>query len=257
MDFIKTEIKDDYALVHMDRGKVNALNHQFVEEIRTTFKTLEADDKVRGVILLGKPHYFSAGLDVIELYEYDKEKMDAFFISFGSMHIELAKFSKPFICGVTGHSPAGGCVIAVAADYRIMAEGEKYKIGLNEVAVNIQITQNLVNAYAFWLGHSKANEFILEGKLLNGLEGHRTGLVNELCPVDQVQEVAERKMKKYLWADDEILKNTKARIRHAWLSTITDDAEKDLEMARKIWWRDDIRMKMGFFVESLKSKNAK
>lgn len=255
METISIEKKDNYAIVHLDRGKVNAINMLMVEEIRETFKTLEADESVRGVILMGKPHYFSAGLDVIELFDYDKDQMDEFFIAFGSMHIELAKFSKPFICGITGHSPAGGTVIAVAADYRVMAEGEKYTIGLNEVAVNIQISQNLVDAYAFWIGSAKCHEFVLEGKLLNGQEALKNGLVNELVPLEEVQAKAEAKMKKYMWADDEILKNTKAKLRHSWLANISDNAGQDLEAARRIWWRPDIRMKMEFFVTSLKNKN--
>ncbi len=54
---------------------------------------------------------------------------------FGSMYNELAKFPKILICAITGHSPAGGTVLAIQADYRIMADGPKYTIGLNEVAV--------------------------------------------------------------------------------------------------------------------------
>jgi len=255
MKTITIEKKGNYAILHLDRGKVNAINMNMVQELREAFKNMQADDSVRGVIMMGKPHYFSAGLDVIELFEYDKEEMDKFFIAFGSLHIELAKFSKPFICGITGHSPAGGTVIAITADYRIMADGEKYTIGLNEVAVNIQISQNLVDAYAFWIGHAKCHEFVLEGKLLNGQEALNNGLVNEIVSLESVQAKAEAKMKKFLWADDEILRNTKAKLRQTWLSHISDNAEEDLEAARRIWWRPDIRMKMEFFVTSLKNKN--
>lgn len=255
METLNVEFKSNYAIVHLDRGKVNALNMQMVNEIRETFSSLENNPEVRGVVLMGKPHYFSAGLDVIELFDYDKEKMDEFFISFGSMHIELAKFSKPLVCGITGHCPAGGTVIIIAGDYKVMAEGEKYTIGLNEVAVNIQISQNLVDAYAFWIGHAKCHEYVLEGKLLTGPEALKAGLINELAPLEEVQSRAEKKMKKYLFADDEILKTTKAKLRQAWLSKISDNASEDLEAARKVWWRDDIRMKMQFFVESLKNKN--
>ena len=124
MTLIRKESKGTYLILLLNRPKVNALTLQMVEELRDAFKEAEADDGVQGVILTGFPGIFSAGLDLIELYDYDREKMRVFFKAFGLMHIELAEFSKPFICALTGHSPAGGTVIAVAADYRIMAEGE-------------------------------------------------------------------------------------------------------------------------------------
>ncbi|MEL6866924.1 MAG: enoyl-CoA hydratase/isomerase family protein [Bacteroidota bacterium] len=255
MDFIKTNRKKDYAIVQLSRGKVNAINHQMVEEIRATFRELEADDSVRGVILTGIPRYFSAGLDVIELYGYDKEKMDAFFISFGSMHIEMAQFSKPLIGAITGHSPAGGCVMAICCDHRIMADGEEFTIGLNEVEVNIQISQNIINAYSFWLGTGPAHKHILSGKLLKVKEALRAGLVDESCPVEEVLPTAEKRMKALLQANQNILVNTKAKLRHSWLSQINDQAGEDLKMAREAWWSPDVRARMGMFVEYLKNRS--
>ena len=152
MEFIEQIQKDKYRIVKLNRPKVNALNASFVAEIRSCFKEAEEDDSVKGIILTGIPNIFSAGLDLVELYEYDRKKMRSFLEAFGSMHVELASFSKPLICAITGHSPAGGTVIAITADYRVMASGEQYRIGLNEVAVNVQISNRLIEAYSFWLG---------------------------------------------------------------------------------------------------------
>ncbi len=254
METLKVIRKEKYAIVQLDRGKVNAINRQMVDEIRETFKALQEDDEVKGVVLTGKPHFFSAGLDVIELYQYDEAQMKDFLIAFGSLHIELARFPKPFVCAISGHSPAGGLVIAITSDYRVMAEGEKYTIGLNEVAVNIQISQNLVDAYAFWIGTGRANQYVLEGKLLNVSEALDSGLIQETAPLENVLERAERKMKHYLSADPEIFKNTKAKLRHSWLSNLESNAEEDLKLAISTWWRPDIRMRMKAFVESLVSR---
>lgn len=255
MKYITVTHKNEYAILQLDRPKVNALNHDMVEEIRACFKSFEEDASVRGVIITGVPHIFSAGLDVIELYSYDKEKMNEFFISFGSMHIELARFPKPLIAAITGHSPAGGTVIAVAADYRIMAEGEKYTIGLNEVAVNIQVTNNLIEAYAFWIGRGKAHRYILEGKLLHTQEALRVGLVDELCPLEMVLERAEQKMQHYLKAHNGILINTKAKLRKSWFENLTHDAAADLAESNRIWWSPEIRTRMKQFVDHLSNKN--
>ena len=89
--------KGGYAIVQIQRGKVNAINHQVVNEIRSAFSELGQDDSVRGVILTGIPHFFSAGLDVIELYGYDQMQMRQFMSDFGRMHIELVRFPKPLV----------------------------------------------------------------------------------------------------------------------------------------------------------------
>lgn len=257
MKYLNITKKDGYSIVQMSRGKVNALNHDMVEEIREVFKMIEADDTVRGVIITGIPNIFSAGLDLLELYAYDEEKMNDFFISFGSMHIEMAKFSKPLIAAITGHSPAGGTVIAVTADYRIMAEGEKFTIGLNEVAVNIQISDNLIEAYSFWIGRGNAHRYVLEGKLLNGKEALACGLVNEVCSPEEVLERAEQKMQHYLRADNDILINTKAKLRKSWLSKISSNAAEDLAEAKAVWWKPEVRAKMGAYVDYLANKNKR
>lgn len=255
MEFLQIEKKKDYVIARLNRGKVNALNLAMVEEIRSAFQSFANDDSVRGVLLSGKPKYFSAGLDLIELMQYDKEKMRQFFIAFGSMHLELARFEKPFVCAVTGHSPAGGTVIAIAADYRVMADEERFTIGLNEMAVNIQITSNLVTAYSHWIGKTKANEFVLEGKLLTPSEALSAGLVNATCPVEKVETKAESQLKKYLTAHPEIFQRTKAMLRQDWLGSIGNRSEEELKIVEDIWWNPEVRMRLQFFVESFLNKS--
>ncbi len=246
--------KEHYVIVQLQRGKVNAINHQMVNEIQSVFTDLLNDDTVKGVVLSGIPNFFSAGLDVIELYGYNKEQIESFFTDFGTLHVQLATFPKPLVCAITGYAPAGGCVLAITADYRIMAEGEKYTIGLNEVAVNIQISSNLVNAYAFWIGNGRAHEYVLDGKLLSVREAIECGLVNQVASLDEVIPIAEEKMKQYLMADEAIFRNTKQKLRKTWLERIETDGFKDLEEAIQIWWDPTIRAKMKIFVERLQKK---
>ncbi|MFP2994899.1 enoyl-CoA hydratase/isomerase family protein [Spongiivirga sp. MCCC 1A20706] len=254
MNTIQIEKKEHYTIVQLNRGKVNAINHEMVKELTVTFTKLENDHEVKGVILTGTPHFFSAGLDVIELYGYDEEQIEAFFKAFGQLHIQMATFKKPMICAITGHAPAGGCVFAITADYRIMAEGDKYTIGLNEVAVNIQISNNLIDAYSFWIGRGKAHEAILDGKLFKAQEALSCGLVNKVVALEEVLPMAERKMKQFLKANETILVNTKQKLRKSWLRNLETDGGKDLGEAIELWWSPEIRSKMKDFVESLQKK---
>ena len=246
--------KEGYTIVQMNRGKVNAINHEMVSELKETFQLLADDSQVKGVILTGQPHYFSAGLDLIELFQYDKDQIRDFFSAFGALYLQLVQFKKPFISAITGHSPAGGTVLAVTSDNRFMADGEKYVIGLNEVAVNIQISQNLTEVYAFWMGDGLSSRYILQGKLLTGKEAVSAGLVDELVPLENVLERSEKQMKLYLQADQEILINTKQKLRKHLLDKLDLKAENSLEEASELWWKPEIRAKMKGYVESFSSK---
>lgn len=254
MNTLEIHKKEGFTIVAMNRGKVNAINQEMVNELSQTFQLLEDDETVRGVILTGQPHFFSAGLDLVELIQYNKEQMDNFFRSFGSLYVQLLRFKKPFISAITGHSPAGGCVLAVTSDNRYMAEGPKYVIGLNEVAVNIQISQNLTEVYAYWMGEGLAHRYILEGKLLSGEEALAAGLVDELLPLDEVLPRAEKQMQQYLKADFDILINTKHKVRKHLLDRLDTNPSESLKEASTLWWKPEIRTKMEAYVESFSNK---
>lgn len=256
MQYIQIEKKSGLVTAHINRGKVNALNHGLVTEIRTLFKGLQEEDETKGVVLAGKPGYFSAGLDLIELYEYDESEIKSFFTDFGWMHIELVRFMKPFVCAITGHSPAGGTVIAVAADQRIMCEEDRYKIGLNEVSLNIQITNNLISAYNFWLGRRQSYQNIMAGKLLTPTEALQQGLINQKVPMEEVIPIAQKSLKRIAQADSQILQTTKYKLRKDWLNQLENGIEEELEALLKIWWRPDIRMMMKMYIDSFSSRKS-
>lgn len=255
MNTLKRIDNTDYTLLQLNRGKVNAINAEMVKELREVFREMEDDPAVKGVILSGQPHYFSAGLDLIELFQYDKKQISEFFEAFGALYLQLVQFPKPFISAITGHAPAGGCVLAVTSDNRFMAEGDKYVIGLNEVAVNVQISQNLTEAYAFWMGDGRASRYLLEGKLLSGPEALAAGLVDELVPLEQVLERAEKQMRTYLRADPEIWARTKQKVRKHWLDRLDPDGKQSLKEAATLWWKPEIRKKMEAYVLSFTSKS--
>lgn len=251
MQTLKQTVKDGYAIVTLDRGKANPINNQMVTELRQLMKENLENEAIGGVILTGKENFFSAGLDVIELFGYDEAQMRSFWQNFFDMIYELASFRKPLIASITGHSPAGGCVLAVCCDYRVMAEG-KYTIGLNEIPVGILVHESISALYALWLGNRRAYQFLMEGKLMNVQEAHEYGLLDEVAAPDQVLAQAEAKMKHYLQFGRDVWQNSKLMLRKAVLEQVARDPEAKLEASLKQWKNPVTRKTLETMIARLK-----
>jgi len=254
MDTLNIIEKDGYAIIQINRGKVNAINFQMVEELSKAFHSFKEEEAIRGVILTGIPHFFTAGLDVIGLYSYDEATIKKFMVAFGELYLALVKFPKPLIAAITGHAPAGGTVFAIACDYRVMADGDKYTIGLNEILVNIGLSEDIINGYSFWLGKGIAARLLLKGTLMNAKEAQSVGFVEEVCPLAEVLDRAEQQMKRYLQAEPQIFKSIKSKARKPWLSQLGNNGEAELKENLEIWWKPEVRARMKGFVERLTKK---
>ena len=111
------------------------------EAISTSIKEIEANSKIQSVILAStNPTIFSAGLDVSELVNPDKDRLPKFWNSLQQLYIDLYSSRLATVAAVQGHAPAAGCFLAMACDYRIMSAGDGKKvptIGLNETRLGI------------------------------------------------------------------------------------------------------------------------
>lgn len=255
MNTIKVRIKDKIAVLSLDRGRSNAINSEMLSELSRTIRNIENDESIAGLILTGKDGFFSAGLDLIELYDYDEDQIKAFWLDFLTLVTELASFKKPMIAAITGHSPAGGCVLAICCDYRIMAEG-KFIIGLNEVPVGIIVPENIFHLYAFWLGTANASRFLLEGKLMNTAEALQFGLVDEVVNPESILHAAERKMLTYIQLEKNTWQQSKMNIRHELLKKVSADPTEMLNHMLEQWWSPSTRSILKTIIQNLQQKSS-
>ena len=253
MNTIEVTIKDRLAIITLDRGKSNSLNREMVTELTDMLHSIETDSNIGGVMITGKDHFFSAGLDLIELYNYNEEEAKSFWYLFLNFVAKITAFKKPLIAAVNGHSPAGGCVIALACDARVMAEG-KYIIGLNEVPVGIIVPNSFFNLYSFWLGKANATRSLLEGKLFQPEEALSIGLVDELVKPESILTAAERKARKYMAYESNTWSQSKVNIRKDLIESTSADQSADLEIMLKQWWSPSTRVILKTIIDSLQKK---
>lgn len=253
MNTIKVTIKDKTAIIGLNRGRSNAINSEMVAELSEMVKNIENDDNIGGLIITGNEGFFSAGLDLIELYDYDEVNIRKFWIDFLDLVSILASFRKPVISAISGHSPAGGCVLAICSDYRIMADG-KFIIGLNEVPVGIIVPESIFHLYSFWLGQAKAYRFMLEGKLMNPQEAFENQLIDEVVNEGSLVSAAERQMQKYLQFDKTTWQQSKLNLRKELLSKVNTDHSASLDKMLKQWWSPSTRSILQTIIQNLQKK---
>lgn len=226
--------------MQLDRGTANAINTEMVDELRAIFRQLRVSPDVKGVILTGKENFFSAGFDLIELFDYDRGQIKELFTKFFVLMVELVAFPKPLVAAVTGHSPAGGCVLAFCADYRIMADGE-FKTGMNEIGVGIVVPDSLFKLYSYWIGNRRAYQFLTEGRLFNPQEAYLYQMVDNVLPASEVLPAAEKKMKTYLKLDQDAWQKSKRHLREDLLASLKVDFDITNADVLEQWWSPKAR----------------
>ena len=125
----------DVAILRMAHGKANAMNielcsalSQYLAEFRTS--------QARALVITGTGGIFSAGVDLLRLSEGGASYVRKFLPALNAMFAATFSFPKPIVAAINGHAIAGGCVLACAADKRLMAR-DQGRIGVTELLVGV------------------------------------------------------------------------------------------------------------------------
>lgn len=238
------------AQVRLARPKANAIDGQMVEELLTALDELEADPEIRGLLLCGAPGMFCAGLDVVSLYDLDRSTMSQFWNRFNELMLRLLGSPLITMTAIAGHSPAGGCVLAIMTDYRVMASG-RFKIGLNEVGVGIAMPQGVVEVFRSIIGHRQAERLGLTGALIGPGEALSLGLVDELVEPEAVEQRSLDVLGAWLKLAPAGQRATKGFFRQRLVEELRASQSQDEAAFLDVWFSDDARKTMAGLVAKL------
>jgi 3,2-trans-enoyl-CoA isomerase len=165
--------------VRMNRPPVNALSAEFMTELRTAIERAPQEG-AKAIVLSGSPGRFSAGLDVPLLLSLNREEIAGVWRELYALLGTIAASAIPIAAAMTGHAPAGGTVLVMFCDWRVMAAGD-YKLGLNEVQVGIQLPPVILAGLRRMVGPRVAEHLAVTGPLVSPQEAMQYGLVDELA----------------------------------------------------------------------------
>lgn len=223
--------------LRLNRPPANALSFELIVALREAVEAAPRQS-CRAIILSGSPNRFSGGLDVPLLLGYDRAAIASLWREFYSLLKTLACSPIPIAAAITGHSPAGGAVLALFCDRRIMAEGD-FKIGLNEVQVGIPLPPVILTALRRAVGPRQAEDLGARGLLLSPEEALNAGLVDELAPPDQVIERALLWSKSLLSLPPNAMTTTRREARADLVAYFDRDLEPEMQRITASWWHHE------------------
>ena len=193
MEFVQLQKRDGIATLTFARGKVNAINGPVVDQMREHLKSLEHDPEAKAVVLTGAGKFFSFGFDVPEFLSFEKPQFARFLTAFTDLHTYLHTYlflyPKPVVAALNGHAIAGGCMLALACDCRVMATG-KGKISLNELGFGASVFAGITEMLRFAVGSANAAKVLYSGSMYSAEEAKAIGLIDEVTAEQDLMDAA-------------------------------------------------------------------
>jgi enoyl-CoA hydratase/carnithine racemase len=207
----------------------------------------------KAVVISGQPGMFSAGLDVPSLLKHGRHGIRQAWSDFFSLLESITRSPVPVVAAITGHSPAGGAVITLFCDYRVMSEGE-FKIGLNEVEVGVTLPPLLIGALARQVGPRQAERLGVAGMLVSADEAYRIGLVDELVPVKAVVPQALNRCEQMLARPPKAMAESRRHARDDLVGLFDRLTDETLDQLVENWFTDETQTALHALVARLAGK---
>lgn len=242
---------DDILELRLDRPPANALDSELIAALRRGVEAAPREG-ARAIVLAGGPGMFSGGLDVPALVKLDRDGVRRLWQGLYDTMRALAGSTVPIAAAITGHSPAGGAVLAINCDYRVMAQGD-FKIGLNEVRVGITLPPVLLRALQRVVGERQAERLAVGGLLVDAQEALRIGLVDELVPPGEVIAAALHWCHTMLELPPQAMSATRMRARRS-LVELYAEPQGEIDEVVAAWYSPETQGALAALIERLAAK---
>ena len=238
--------------LNLARPPANALNQELILTLTDALR--QAGEKAGAVVVSGRPGLFCGGLDIPEMINYDRDQVSRFWQSFLRLLQTIAQMPVPTAFAINGHAPAGGIVMALFADYRIMPR-DGFKTGLNEVQVGLVVPSVIHKALVRTVGGHTAERMLVAGEIMSSEKALAIGLVDELVdlPDDAVTRAVEW-CEQHLALPGPAMQITREMARADLHALFNDCSELGVEKFVNVWFSESTRNTLRELVERLQKK---
>lgn len=269
MGFVLYEQKGAIGVITINRPEaLNALNSQVLEDLESTFKSVNLDE-VRALVLTGAGEKsFVAGADIGEMSTLTKKEGEAFGKKGNDVFRMIETFPIPVIAAVNGFALGGGCEISMSCDIRLCSDNAVF--GQPEVGLGITPGFGGTQRLARLVGAGMAKQLIYTARNIKAPEAFRIGLVNQVvsAELDEAGNVVKSAQENLLATAEKmastIAANAPIAVRNC-KKAINDGLQTDMDAALVIeeklfgdcFETEDQKAGMGNFLEKDKEKKLK
>ncbi len=192
MPLVQTEDREAVRHIVLNRPeKRNAMNRELIQALGEAIEAAAADDAVRVVVLGGAGAMFSSGMDVNDLRALSERPEDLRryrrpLLAWWNL---LEEMPKPTVCRIHGAALGGAFELALACDFRVMADDAV--AGVMEARVGLLPDVGGCSRLPAVVGLGNAKELIMTGKVIDAREAHRIGFANRIAPPDELDTAVD------------------------------------------------------------------
>jgi enoyl-CoA hydratase len=224
--------QDGVAILRMADGKANTMSLEFCRAMTARLEELRASP-APAVIITGNGRIFSAGVDLVRLLDGGALYIREFLPALSAMLTTAFAFPKPLVAAINGHAIAGGCVLACAADRRVMAR-EAGRIGTTELLVGVPLPPAAMEIMRGATAPHYFEEAIFSGATYAPPEALTRGMIQAIVEPEALTDRALAAAKALAALPPAAFALTKRQIREPNLHRI--DNSKDVDAAiEQIW----------------------
>jgi enoyl-CoA hydratase/carnithine racemase len=193
MGMIIVDQTDDVVMLKLNRSVTNPINLDLVTQLKEHISHVRQIPAIRAVVLTSTSEkFFSIGFDIPQLIALGEAGFQQFYHAYNELCLELFTMPKPTIAALPGHAIAGGYILALCCDRRIIGEGRKL-VGLNEVKLGVPVPYVADCILRSIAGGRRARDIMETGDFFPPEQAIALGMVDEVVDASVVIDEAINK----------------------------------------------------------------
>jgi enoyl-CoA hydratase len=221
---VSYELDGQIATIAIDDGKVNALSIPMLRAIHAAFDRAERDRAT--VVLTGRESCFSAGFD-LNVFAAGGDQILQMLTLGATLAERVLSFPTPVVVACTGHAPAAGAFLLLAADCRLGADGP-FQIGLNEVRIGLTVPRFAIELARQRLSPAHFDRTVVNATMYTPREALSAGFLDDVLAPSELAATSIQAAHALVQLDPTAHAATKLRARAGALRAVRSAIESEL-----------------------------
>ncbi|VFQ44982.1 enoyl-CoA hydratase/isomerase family protein [Desulfoluna butyratoxydans] len=191
---IKERVEDGIVIITLSHGATNSITLDTLRQMDAIVKKVNEDDALKGIVLTGDGRFFSSGFHLPDFIGFQShEEAVAWFEEEEELLTNFFTCEKPVVSAINGHCAAAGLIWSFAADYRLVKNHPKIRMGMSEIKIGLPLSIAQYHVVRFGLNDDRTYRNVMFfGEMVGVEKALEIGMVDEIVEEDQLVERAKQ-----------------------------------------------------------------